>query len=370
MKLFSTFPHSSGLNTGGRRAILALGIVIFGSAGTLLVQAADNPEILKVMQEFNRPIRRAVEPYMPRPDIRLPQMFRAPSYQPLQALGYAPHTERLQPLPRFTPESGYTGARQRPVEKRKTAIVDDGISHGAVKSVPHLLTSRTKGRGAPVATNYCVRLCDGFAFPVGNVGTGAWNAQEAACRSACPSAQTALFSAPAGAKDFDSLSRGGLRYASLQNAFQYREKFSDTCTCRPVGATQSTAAILSDLTLRHGDIVMTRVGVRHFDGANRFPYHVVHFSDALTKLTSKREIAVMRAMEVASIRGIHSIRAFDNVRTRVVTDVRPAEKIAARAPATATTGLAQGFAELTARERLGAVAMPAVRRPHRLVALN
>lgn len=359
MKLLSSFLHSSRPETASRFVVLALGTVIFGGAGTLIVRAADNPEILKVMQEFNRPIRRAVEPYVPRPNFQLPQMFRARNFQPVQALGYAPQTQRLHPP-----------LQRQPTQLRHAAIADENasINRQDLKSRPRL--SWGGGRGAPVATNYCVRLCDGFAFPVGNVGTGAWTAQETACRSACPGAQTALFSAPAGARDFDTLSRGGLRYSTLQNAFQYREKISDACSCRPVGATQSTAALLADVTLRRGDIVMTRIGARHFDGTDRFPYRAAHFSDALTKLTSKNEIAIVRAMEVASVRGILSVKTPTAVRNRVVTEIRQAERIAARTPVTSEAGLARGFVEIRARERRSPVMMPIVRRAPGLVALN
>lgn len=359
------FPNSPQGSTGlGRRlGLLAFGAVIFGGAGTLLVKASDNPGIVRVMQEFNRPIRQAVEPYMPRPSAPLPQLFRAKAPQSMQVLNYAPRTETLQSPPRLVSEP----LRVRP---QPLVLPEGQAEEPPKKRARQKLHASGAGRGATVATNYCVRLCDGFAFPVGNTGTGDWNVQESACRSACPGAATALYSAPAGAQDFDSLSRGGQSYTALATAFQYRDRISNACSCRPVGATQATAALLTDPTLRRGDLAMTRAGARHFDGSARLPYRANHFSDALSRLTDKREIAVVRAMEVASVRGILSASASPEVRNRIVIDIRQAEQAAARAKTADARGLSRGFVELQAREKIGPVAMPSLKRHPNFVAMN
>lgn len=363
MKLFPNSQQASA-HIRQRIALLAFGAVIFGGAGTLLVKASDSPDIIRVMREFNRPIRQAVEPHLPRPSAPLPQIFRARNQHPVQALSYAPRSEPLQPLQRLTPDR----LQINPLQPALLAGASE--SRPAKRQARHQLSKSSEGRGAAVATNYCVRLCDGFAFPIGNSGTGAWNVQESACRSACPGAETALYSAPAGAKDFDALSRGGQPYTALPAAFRYREKISNACTCRPVGATQSSAALLTDYTLRRGDIAMTRLGARHFDGSSRFPYRVNQFSDALSKLTNKKELAVVRAMEVASVRGILSQRASPEVRNRVVIDVRRATKAAAQAKTADARGFSRGFVELQARDRIGPVTMQTVTRSRSLVALN
>lgn len=359
------FPNSQQGSAGLRRrlTLLAFGAVIFGGAGTLLVKASDNPGIVRVMQEFNRPIRQAVEPYLPRPSAPLPQLFRAKTPQTMHVLNYAPRTESLQSLPRLHSEP----LRIKP---QPLVLPDVQAEQAPRKRARQKLHASGTGRGASVATNYCVRLCDGFAFPVGNAGTGDWNVQESACRSACPGAATALYTAPAGAQDFDALSRGGQSYTALATAFQYREKLSNTCSCRAIGATQSTAALLTDPTLRRGDIAMTRIGARHFDGSVRMPYRANQFSDALARLTNKREVAIVRAMEVASVRGILSRTAAPEVRNRVVIEIRQAEQAAARAKTADARGLSRGFVELQARERIGPVAMPTVKRPPGLVAMN
>lgn len=375
MKLF---PKSAGQNTrndaihasGNHTRLVLAGAVIFAGMGTLLVKAAENPDMINVMREFNRPIRRVVEPYLPRPAAPLPQIFQARTPQPVRALSYAPRTESLQPLPRLYPET-----IQRRAEPAALLPPDAARTQPPIRNARQKLQASAAGRGAPTATNYCVRLCDGFAFPVGDSGTGAWNVQEAACRSACPGAQTALYTAPAGAKDFDSLARGGQSYSALPAAFRYREKISNTCSCRAIGATQSAAALMTDPTLRRGDITITRAGARHFDGAARLPYRPTNFSDALTKLKNPQEVAIVRAMEVAFIRGSgvngESVATTAQVRNRVVIEVRQAEKAAARTNTTPSPrGLARGFVEVQAREKIGPVAMPSVKRAPGLVALN
>jgi hypothetical protein len=375
MKLFpgknSTYQTGTGLTTPGltrRMTVIASGVVAFGLAGTLVVLAGDNPEIYQTFLKFNRPVRQAVEPYLPRPQVQLPQIFQRRNTVPVEALSYAPRLERLQ-----------APSRLRPEPSARTAVLPaatlPAISPDATPAAPstrgrHKLNSRSEGRGAQVATNYCVRLCDGFAFPIGNAGGSNWNIQETACRSACPGAETALFYSPAGAKDLDSLTRGRLSYTALPTAFRYREKLTNACSCRPVGATQSSMALLTDYTLRKGDLAMTRVGARHFDGARSFPFQASNFSEALGRLKSRKEVEIVRAMEVASVRGILSEYAPDKVRQRVIADIQSAEKLASRARPAEARGGPRGLVELTARERRGPVALRPVKRAPGLVALN
>lgn len=105
MMLFPN-PQQGSASLRRRLTLLAFGAIIFGGAGTLLVKASDNPGIVRVMQEFNRPIRQAVEPYLPRPSAPLPQLFRAKTPQTMHVLNYAPRTESLQPPPRLHSEIG------------------------------------------------------------------------------------------------------------------------------------------------------------------------------------------------------------------------------------------------------------------------
>lgn len=367
MMLFPETKPNTGSSLTWKVAVVAATVITVGSAGTLIVKAGDNPEIYRNILEFNRPVRRAVEPLLPRPR-QLPQIFQRRERLPVEALNYAPRTESLRALPRVG-ESAPARAPQIQPAALPTAEVPSAPASDFKPRGRHKLNSRAE-RGSPVAMNYCVRLCDGFAFPVGNAAGANWNIQESACRSACPGAETALFYSPAGAKDFDSMSRGRLAYTALPTAFRYRDALSPSCSCKPVGATQSSLALLADYTLRPGDLAMTRTGARHFDGGRRFPYRASDFSDALASLKSKKEIAVVRAMEVASVRGIMAEDTPNRVRSRIVSEIRRAEEQANRAQARESFGLPRGFVELTRRESRGPVAMRPVKRSPGFVALN
>lgn len=121
-------------------------------------------------------------------------------------------------------------------------------------------------RAAPSGASaaFCVRLCDGRYFPIQR--TGGANAAQL-CNSFCPAAETRMFS---GAGIDHASASDGSRYASLRNAFAYRERIVDNCTCNGRDAyglvTLSTA---DDPTLRNGDIVATNEGFVAYNGNRR-----------------------------------------------------------------------------------------------------
>lgn len=349
----------------GRVASLLLGGVIAIAAGTVLVKAGSDPQIREVFLEFNKPIRRAVEPYIPQ--VRMPQVFRRSEQRQAQTLSTAP-------APRYTPS-----ARQETIER------SSGLPRGAldVRSIEGLQPLPQRPRVAKVdrsltsavpgletATNYCVRLCDGFAFPVGRAGIGDEGAQEAACRLACPQSQVALFTMPKGAKDFSEATRGGVNYSALPTAFSYRESYNAACTCRPKGQTQSAAALLSDFTLRRGDLAMTRIGVRHFDGSNRFPHQSANFSDALGKLRDPQEIRRVKGMEAASLRGNLPIEAHASVRNRVANEIRQAEIQAGNRRVVELEKPSRRFEEVQVKRGYGPQPVRVIERRQGLIAMN
>jgi hypothetical protein len=106
------------------------------------------------------------------------------------------------------------------------------------------------------AAAYCVRTCDGRYFPIAPQA----NATPAElCRAMCPASKTKMFS---GAGIDRAVARDGTRYADLENAFVYRDRIVDGCTCNgknAFGLAPIDAA--SDPTLRQGDIVATKTGL-------------------------------------------------------------------------------------------------------------
>jgi|GEM_PF-6128312 len=88
---------------------------------------------------------------------------------------------------------------------------------------------RSSGRYRSV----CVRLCDGYFFPIRHgVSRGHLYNDADKCRRRCTS-ETRLFVMPvSSSKIKDAVDQRGLGYDSLENAFLYRKKLIKSCTCR------------------------------------------------------------------------------------------------------------------------------------------
>ncbi len=108
----------------------------------------------------------------------------------------------------------------------------------------------------------CVRLCDGFFFPVSSFqGSGEIASEEATCAGLCPDAPTALYFLPAGSdKIEDAASTSGERYTALPASLRYRTTRDGACACHR--AIAQNPSFWQDLTLRNGDAVMTSGGIR------------------------------------------------------------------------------------------------------------
>ena len=80
----------------------------------------------------------------------------------------------------------------------------------------------------------CVRLCDGFYFPISSVATQSSFARDAdACSASC-GAEARLFYHPNAGGDVNSMVYlTGLAYSALPNAFKYRQSLVPSCRCRP-----------------------------------------------------------------------------------------------------------------------------------------
>lgn len=136
----------------------------------------------------------------------------------------------------------------------------DGPSNALIDAFGLNKTEVRPSEGGP-QVSFCVRSCDGRYFPIAKSGEAS---PAKTCQAMCPTAQTEIFS---GSNIENAVSPRGTRYSSLANAYVYREKLVDGCTCNGRSAA-GTARIdyLNDATLRPGDIVMTETGAVVFRG--------------------------------------------------------------------------------------------------------
>ncbi|WP_332684770.1 DUF2865 domain-containing protein [Bosea sp. (in: a-proteobacteria)] len=127
----------------------------------------------------------------------------------------------------------------------------------------------------------CVRLCDGFHAPVGQLRSqGDLKAHEALCEAQNPGVPVRLFRLPPGATTIErAVAADGASYAALPAAYAY-EKTSDP-TCRPAIANpgERRVSLLRDITLRPGDSIVLDGKVATFAGSSGWPYRAEDFQD-------------------------------------------------------------------------------------------
>jgi hypothetical protein len=81
----------------------------------------------------------------------------------------------------------------------------------------------------------CVRLCDGFYYPVSEASKPAgFPADEARCQSSCASPSKLFYATGADDDAERMVSLKGERYGDLPNAFRYRSEYDVTCSCKPL----------------------------------------------------------------------------------------------------------------------------------------
>lgn len=110
----------------------------------------------------------------------------------------------------------------------------------------------------------CVRMCDGYFFPLSRSSNSSRAAtDDAMCRRLCPNADAQLFTL-SGEDIRNAYSISGQSYMSTPNALRYRKELVPSCSCRAPGQSwaQALAGIEDETTLQKGDILVTEEQAR------------------------------------------------------------------------------------------------------------
>ena len=150
------------------------------------------------------------------------------------ALAGAPGARTLVADESLWPFASLFGRPAQPAERSyDVAVAPRRVHHTAHR---HLWRAPRNGL-APLPLgrqSICVRTCDGYAFPVGAYhGEDDRASHEAACRSACPDAATALYLLPGGSDRIGAAVNiaSGRPYSALPDAFHYANVLDEACTC-------------------------------------------------------------------------------------------------------------------------------------------
>lgn len=102
--------------------------------------------------------------------------------------------------------------------------------------------SRTPGLGGGTYRTLCVRMCDGYYFPISyQVTRSRFAADAAACSQRC-SGDTRLFVHRNPGQDVSgAVDLQGNRYAGLDNAFRYRKELVQGCSCQASPSTEAAS---------------------------------------------------------------------------------------------------------------------------------
>ncbi|HRK25134.1 MAG TPA: DUF2865 domain-containing protein [Beijerinckiaceae bacterium] len=316
---FRNRPHGSSSPAWRKRSLIISAAVSIAAFGSIVVRANDDSSVYAVARHYNSAVRSAVR------SVPLPQVFYpAPRQVVPTSLSYAPVFHELMP-------SGPINGTAKPAPKG---------SPKAIKVSPKALSAEDFAEGyLESRTSYCVRTCDGFFFPVGTPDSSDLGAHEAACTRACPGAETAVYVAPSGSKGIeDATNRKGQRYEALATAFNHRTQYDSACSCTNASKPRNYS-VLTDFTLRKGDLVMGSNGLQQFNGAERFPLRRNDFARADMSKLNAAERRNLQATEAASLRGSNSDRLSPSLKARIAEQVRLGSNSRDTAPGTQTAAL-------------------------------
>ena len=137
---------------------------------------------------------------------------------------------------RLRKSGGEDGASRTGLGGPKVISVFPGgttVSFGAVPApVPGTTDGALIGRTGSYRT-ICVRLCDGYYWPISyGVGRGGLSEDAAACESSCGT-PAKLFYYSTGGEAEEAVDLRGKPYTGLKHAFRYRTDYDPSCRCGP-----------------------------------------------------------------------------------------------------------------------------------------
>jgi Protein of unknown function (DUF2865) len=148
-------------------------------------------------------------------------------------------TARRQQLLSMQISNGCRGSSPGPLT---AGLFDDGSHPSRLEVRPNTridpeeesprIESRIRGIGGKAV---CVRLCDGYHFPLDIKSGSLRESGEETCQALCPAAETKLFLKTGEIENARSLD--GENYTALPNALRYRKTFDASCFCRQQGET-------------------------------------------------------------------------------------------------------------------------------------
>jgi hypothetical protein len=133
---------------------------------------------------------------------------------------------------RSRPMSREEARREREQDERDAR--DERLREEREEREEAMERAREYGRERGTYRTVCVRLCDGFFFPISFATTpDRFGADEAACNARCASgARLYVYPNPGGEPE-DMRDVRGQPYTALKNAFLFRTEYVEACTCKP-----------------------------------------------------------------------------------------------------------------------------------------
>ncbi len=133
---------------------------------------------------------------------------------------------------RSRPMSREEARREREQEEREAR--EERLREEREAREEALGRAREYGRERGTYRTVCVRLCDGYFFPISFATTpDRFAADEAACNARCASGARLYVYPNPGAEPDEMRDVRGQPYTALKNAFLFRTQYVEACTCKP-----------------------------------------------------------------------------------------------------------------------------------------